>query len=227
MKLGTSVSLPGPKPAKQVGVTIAHGLLSFDSGWQRKLYDWANANTDTSWSSLDYWEGVLGWFHSQHVAALKKMLTDERALRPNGKQHYIGHSNGCRLLLETLTANPTILLDDVHLIAPWVVRDCVSNGINKLLTRQIKRLFLYVSAGDDVLGWNLLSGRTLGKKGPTNAVPTPFSCQFSTLPLAFGPFTQINDDSQTHCSWVDPNGNRLGFNFKTFDKIIQISLGGP
>lgn len=204
--------IPGPKPTNPVGVTVAHGLLSFDSGWQHALVTWANTTTRASWSSLDYFEGILGWFHQQHVDALSKLLLAERSLRPAGKQHYIGHSNGCRVLLESMLQTPGLVLDDVHLIAAWVVRDCDKSGINQLLLDgRIKRLFLYVSSRDDVLGWNFLSGRTLGKDGPTNVKQT---CVINY------------DNTETHTSWVDPRaGDTLGFNQSTFPKIITTTLG--
>lgn len=198
------------EPSSEIGFTTVNGLFGKCDGWQDDAALWGNSNTKADWSSCYYWEGVFGWDHTKHREKLANLLELERSQRPlPGQQHAIGHSNGCRLLLEALEAHDDLRINDVHLIAPWVNRDCDKNNINKLLARgQVDRIFLYVSSNDDVLGFNALSpfywGWTLGKDGPTNAAFR--NVTLGTLGpsnIAGARLIQVNDDAQTHCSWVN------------------------
>jgi hypothetical protein len=221
----------GSKPSCRIGVTLVHGLLTNDkSAWSTRLAEWGNANTYADFSTLKYWEGVFGWGHGSHVRELRDLLRSELAeFTETGQQHAIGHSNGCRLLLECLIENPDLVIDDLHLVAAWAKCDVTKNGILELLKReQVKRIFVYVSKGDDVLGWNCLApwywGMELGKKGMGSGL-IPRQQFIAATPESVSVFRlmQLDDDGQTHCSWVDPQNGDPGFNLATFDKILSLS----
>jgi len=225
------------QPDVKTGVTLVHGLLTGgNEEWSAKLMEWGNKNTIADFSRLQYWEGLFGCEHQKHIDYLAVLLKNELSQWPTlGQQHVIGHSNGCRLILECLLQHPEFALNDLHLIAAWVPRDCRKH-INIILDRQqARRVFLYVSCGDDVLGWNiawpLYWGFTLGKDGPTNCViaksPAGFpEFSFNNLdPSILYPIQVGRDDTMKHGTWVNPRDkNDPGFNLAVMSKILSLSI---
>src|SRR5689334_16633699 len=94
---GLHLAQPGLRTEAPVGVTAINGLFGSPHGWQEQAMMWGKANTRASWSNFHYWEGLFGWGHAGHRAALAALLKAEAAKRLPANQHCIGHSNGCRL----------------------------------------------------------------------------------------------------------------------------------
>jgi len=228
------------QPNVRDGTTLIHGKMSGgNSNWSAKLMEWGNKNTSADFSRLEYWEGLLSCGHQRHIDLTAKLLKNELSQWTYvGYQHVVAHSNGCDLIIQCLLQNPWLVVDDLHLIAAWVTRDCRKH-INVLLERgQVRRVFLYVSRSDDVLGWNILWppywGRTLGKNGPTNlsfegmrdSVVREMQYLFHDLqPTNEYPVQVGVDNTMKHGTWVNPrNANDPGFNLAVMSKILSLSI---
>lgn len=81
----------------------------------------------------------------------------------------IGHSNGCRIATAAVAKSR---VDELHLIAPAMPRDCRKNGLNRLaLDGLVDRVFVYESPLDEWLGVGGDAYGDLGKYGPTYMCP--------------------------------------------------------
>lgn len=206
---------------------LTNGIFGSESGWQYQAANWINANTSSEATAYYHLEGLFKWWQSQHVAALASILQTARAAANGGRVSLISHSNGCQISRMALQSLPAGVVDDFFAIAAADQCDCgdKGNGFNSLLSSgRIKRIFLAVSKGDDILKWNWLTpsfwGCQLGCNGPSGAAFNVPYVPFATLPVS--PSASIvvgEDDTEGHLDWLD---KPAPFNLDTIKTIISV-----
>lgn len=126
----------------------------------------------------------------------------------------VGHSHGCRLILDAFAADPFLDARCIDLVAGAAPADCDANGINLICERgQVGIIRVWASARDDVLPWARASMGlygTLGLDGPRN-LRGPARDRVRVYA----------DDTQTHGSWF------WGAAFDSLYRAITGPFDGP
>jgi pimeloyl-ACP methyl ester carboxylesterase len=95
------------------------------------------------------------WLHQQSIInSFAQVLGDHVEDKSNDRVTLCGHSNGCAVICGVLRQNPTIKVDELHLIAAAAQNDFVKNGLGRALsTGQVNQVFLHCSHADSALAW--------------------------------------------------------------------------
>ena len=145
--------------------------------WDYQAQAWLHMHAFGMAAGFNYFADVIG--ATQQLDKQAAMIaSDLRRARALGGATglvpivCVGHSNGCRLLVEALKNFRDVWVDELHLIAAAVDHDAEENGLNAIArASQIGRLRLYVSPDDEVLALPGAYG-DLGRVGLVNACPT-------------------------------------------------------
>ncbi len=162
---------------------IVPGILQRPDGnddWADLAVDWIEEHTPHGAQAYEYRCPALFRFVSQP----KRIKACSHVLRTNPGHAWsaVGHSNGCRILLEMLNDCPDVRLESLHLIAPAATAHCGRNHLNEIVRRgQVRDVFIYGSNNDRALllgrwseivaGWIGLGYGDLGRHGPVNMTP--------------------------------------------------------
>jgi hypothetical protein len=205
-----------PIAAGQDVVVTINGILGTSTGWEAMAANWGNAHTRQAWYGYFNQEGLFPLFQSTDARALADYLSGLQAQMSLGAQmHVIAHSDGAKLFMAMLDANPGLLFGKVALLGAALPDDCGQSGINAALAiSQVDQFILGVSPDDDVLGWTWADlcfwNDRLGLDGPSNYVapdkaqPTFATCAVDDLRVmaqADNPLI-VAAGSCTHCGWV-------------------------
>lgn len=158
---------------------VVNGILSNPSdisGWTDLFEDFYQ-NEGYSCSRYEYFSGAITRFIKQgkRVEELSKIIK-----RINNPLVYVGHSNGCELFGRLMKESDSTF-ESAHLFAAAMNSDFKENGLNyALLTKRVKKIYLYCSTRDLVLkNWASktsflkfmgLGYGTLGLTGPKNVL---------------------------------------------------------
>lgn len=141
--------------------------------WDYQAQLWVHDKGYGVGAGFNYSDGVIGATLALSKQA-RTVAMDLYSAREAGMEPVIAvaHSNGCRMVLDALSKY-LIHADELHLLAPAADCDCRKNGLNEIAERgQVKRVVLYASPADEVLGGSGAVGfGELGKLGPTNLSP--------------------------------------------------------
>ena len=161
------------------------------------LYDWQDnaeryIEVHTGFQAIRYeykaWPITRRLSQGRHIREFASTLR-YYVTHSKNKIHAVNHSNGCEIALQALKKYPSLKIDTLHLIAPAVDADCTRNGINDIVLPkdlpQVNRIFLYVSADDEILkiatwskkvfGWMGLGYGDLGRVGLLDPSDLAFS----------------------------------------------------
>jgi hypothetical protein len=234
-----SVESTGDQPC---GTVLANGLYpnGYESSWNVLAAKWIAANTPFDAAAFYVEEGLLRWDHKKHARDLANLLLVEHDKQPEGKQDAKGHSNACALLIEALSIilaekyggkrfmpepgdTSATFLDDLHLFGAYISPD-MRKHLNQLLAaNMVGRVFLYVSASDETVGWSWFRKWTMGRDGPTKS---RFITRWTTLnqllntDLTGARVIVVRDNSMRHSDWVCGVG---GFNKLVLQTSIKVS----
>ena len=174
--------------------------------WDYQAQLWMHENGYGLSAGFNYFADILGGLLTREryaaMAASDLFAAQSAALAPIIA---VGHSNGGAILTDCLRDHPNVRIDELHLIAAAVNADCDASGLNLIAGRgQVKRVVLYVSASDEVLGLGpLVSYGTLGKTGPCN------------VSMALEKLLREVDRDCGHCDWVS----------RDFESTMQAIVG--
>jgi pimeloyl-ACP methyl ester carboxylesterase len=151
--------------------------------WPNRAIAWTNKNTPFKAQSLEYLAGAItGHFRHKTLAAQFADLLRQYSVQ-DWDIHIVGHSNGCRIVVEGMQAAGWPKVKSVHLLCGAVDGNFARNGLGfALTTGKIGTVNCYMASADlamriedNMLGRWLFGVRTkdkpLGLTGPQNVTP--------------------------------------------------------
>lgn len=187
---------------------VCNGILTDSDnveGWTDIFEDYYQ-NEGYFCSRYEYTSGLFkSFFQGKRVKDIAKICN-----RINRPLNYVGHSNGCDIF-SRLIKDTEVRFESAHLFSAATSSDFDRNGFNYgLITKRVKKLYLYCSERDLVLR-DLASKTTflnkiglgygtLGYTGPTNVLPQVESRVSTTWKNEF-----------RHSSWFSPENIQESF----------------